>query len=50
MIYSLRHLPVRYIPDAYAVVCAVAIALSIVAALYPAWTAAQQNACEGSTI
>lgn len=44
---SLRSLPVRFLPVNYAVICAAAWLLSVLAAFYPAAIAARQNPSQG---
>lgn len=44
---SFQALPVRYLPFEYGVICLLALMLSAIGALYPAITAARQNASSG---
>jgi len=43
----LTKIPVKYLPTNYVVICAAAWLFSLVAALYPALTAARQDPCTG---
>lgn len=46
-LFYLRALPVKFLPQEYAIICVSAWALSILGALYPAMTAARQDPSSG---
>ena len=46
-IYALKQLPVKFLPMNYAVICALAFLLTLVAAIYPSITAARQDPVVG---
>ncbi|MGE0173505.1 MAG: FtsX-like permease family protein [Oligoflexales bacterium] len=46
-IYYLRSLPVKFLPFDYLVICFLALILSLIGALYPAFIASKQNPSQG---
>ena len=46
-VYYLKYLPVKFLPMDYGVICLMAWVFSLIAATYPAFTAARQNPSSG---
>jgi lipoprotein-releasing system permease protein len=45
--FYLRHLPVKYLPMEYSIICVSALTLTLIASIYPAWSASQQAPTTG---
>lgn len=46
-IYQLRHIPVKFLPIEYGVICGLALLLALLAAIYPAFMASRQDPTTG---
>lgn len=46
-VYLIKALPVRFVPEAYVIICTAASLFSLIASAYPAYTAAKQNPSAG---